>query len=1818
MKGILKVLMLKHLVVRMRRFISTAVELISPAVFFILLYVFKDYINQPVHTHVQNSVNVYKPEPVPLASIRGPWLVFYTPDTELTGQLMDKVAGKLGLSRLKNFPVSLTGRGYYPIQDEAELNDYLNNIDDSQALVVFQNMTGEWPKLLNYTIRMKKDFMTHIYNPLDGGMEPHQAFGLIYETFMRLQWAIDTSYLQLMGIDVKQNVTLQEFPFVKTNSNMNTVISVLVEALMVLCWLSLLLVFVFLMANNKMRIKKNIGTENVTLQEFPFVKTNSNMNTVISVLVEALMVLCWLSLLLVFVFLMARLLDERTTGIEELVKMAGVSSNMLALSHFLNVVPVGIVYCVIDAVLLTASTNPVLISSTGLICLMLALHFISVIAMAFACSYFVKNNQYAVTLSMFAYTALWIPARVVSGRRPPRALLPLTALLPHQPMQLFWEEIAALEKYGHGLTFSNMALTHGEHSMSALLCLVFLALQSVLFAMLTWYLALVNPGPYGQALPWNFMFKRSFWSERKVAPGVDAGSEGVVESEELSTSLAADPLYFEQVPKDLEPGIRIDNVTKVFGKNVVLSNVSLDIYKGEITVLLGHNGAGKTTLMNIITGMISASSGKVYVEGLDTATQQEDVRKTLGLCPQHNLFFPDLTVLEHVMFFTMYCIPGMISASSGKVYVEGLDTATQQEDVRKTLGLCPQHNLFFPDLTVLEHVMFFTMLKGFSYHEAKVESKQLLEKLGLYEKAGSRSAQLSGGMRRRLQLGCALAGGARVLVLDEPTSGLDVETRRELWDLLLSLRGSRTVLLTTHFMEEADALGDRVAALHLGRLRCHATTMHLKRALGTGYRLSFTTIGIPKEPAITSTVQSVVADASMREQSLNSITYNLPAKDTSRFPQLFTVLESKRSELAIDSIGVGISTLEEVFLKLCSDVETTFSEDTVDTAALDATQVKVRGAALCLRQLQVLLKRQFKYMMSKKLSILILQVIMPILTLVIFTYVTVDVEPDIASDSGARLHLSMYDLPEPRLLYSINTSAPIALRTLTDRYSDVSFEPTSDVVNSLVQYGKEDIMEYNKYIAGIEINDTDAVVLYTTRVRHAAPIALNLLSNILSGAPAQAEVVAYNQPLHGKAGPARQNLVQPKSLIMSVMWATVVVFVVLATNLNLVSLPCKERESGARHLHVLAGCAPALHWASTLTAHATLCTLTLLLPAIVVAAIFDTERTLTNLATAPSSGAMFVVLMLGSLAFFAFMYLVSFYFGERGASTLLVACIIIFGFLTTSMKKASDFFKEKQDMDFSYYLLVLCGWIAPPHTFTIAAMKTVNVARLNAYCVLNRQHCPALFVMEDGFDAVTCCQFNRNPRCYFCIDEYSPAESMIIMFCQFVGFMTLVILTQHGIFNRLADRVFNRRYRARGVHAPADDLVRAEGTYVSKAIALPPDQIQDAMLVDDLHKNYVQFIRKSTNAVKGISFSVKKGECFGLLGVNGAGKSTTFKMLTGEECPTRGTIFANGHHIDKNRTKYLRSLGYCPQFFGLDEFQSGYDNLALVLTLRGLAAHDVKTEADNWIEIVGLEQYGSRLVSCYSGGMSRRLGAAAALCGGGAGGVAGGAGGGASRVTLLDEPTAGVDVAARRRVWAAIRHGLAQRRATLVTSHRLCSTSIPKLHLDSVIFFMTDGGVSELQRLKSELHQKFNCELKDEHKTMLHYHINDTMRYSELFNELEALKNSNAIVEDYSVSETTLEEVFLAFAKETEDQEIRATPLASKRPKTKSSDQTHRLNNSARGGEPGLRIRPKTAISAPQSKFIASATSALYRLRPQSLTQRPHLKERKVIATKFE
>ncbi|KAF9820466.1 hypothetical protein SFRURICE_009885 [Spodoptera frugiperda] len=1409
-------------------------------------------------------------------------------------------------------------------------------------------MSGEtWPDRLNYTIRIKDDFGIDSYESLDVNPGPHRMFGIKYEMFMRIQWAIDISYLKLLtSTEITQELTTQEFPYYQAQNNEN-----------------------------------------------------------ISIVCLLLKTVCWISMMLPFIFLMGRLLQERATGIQELIKMVGVSQNILGVSHFLNVLVSGLVFSIGGAILLKTTSTPLINNSNGvLIFLMLLLYFNTVMAMAFVCSYVSKGTQYVATLSVLAYVVLWIPARVQLDYDLPYVVTLATGLLPHVPMHWFWQEVSVLEMYGSGVYFSNMLTAKANSNASVFLSFVFMLVQAGLLYALTWYLSLVAPGQYGQALPWNFLFKTQYWSKNEVIPDMESEEED---------PMAQDPRFFESPPANAEIGIKIVNVSKVYPKQRVLRNVSLEVYKGEITVLLGHNGAGKTTLMSIITGMTSATEGTVYVNGKDTLRQRDEVRQNLGLCPQHNLFFPDLSLREHIMFFTM--------------------------------------------------------LKRGTYGEARASSRQLATQLGLQAKLGAQCRQLSGGMQRRAQLACALAGGATVLILDEPTSGLD------------SLRGERTVLLTTHFMEEADALGDRVAALHAGLLRCHATTMHLKRAVGTythiytnrtrwgtawprcmqaycaatpppcissgpsvrtGYRLSFTTIGSPKEQAITKVVTSQVADSTLKEKTINSLSYNLPAANVKKFPQLFSALEEKRSELGIDSIGVGVSTLEEE---------------------------RLTGAFLYMRQLKVLLIRQVKYAIHKKWSFLSLQLVFPILTIISMTHFTNNSQLQENSDGTLRLNLDLYgDRPDHRVLLSLRGEG-LDAKAFAKHYPRLKFEETTDVAEAVLKTGEKDVLEYNKYMIGIELNDTAAK---------------------------SATLAAYNQPVPSDAALAA-DVGMPKNMVTLITWGMCITFIILATNINSISLVCKERWSGARHIHVMCGCPGELHWAATLAAHAAVAAITLVLPSVLAARLLDQDRTIDQL---DFLGTLAFILMLCSLAFFAFMYLISFNFGERSSSLILVICIIVFGLLTPFMEAAQKLFSNSPS-GWIHMALVTCGYVMPPHTGVTAVLQALNVS-------------------------------GENPRCYFCLDDFSPGHNMIVLFLQF----TVLMPTSD---------------------AHADEMVRAEKAYVSRAITLPSKQIPDAMLVDDIHKNYVSIFKKSVNAVKGVSFSVKKGECFGLLGVNGAGKSSTFKMLTAEESATRGDIFGNGYRLTRGNPQYLQTLGYCPQFFGLDMFQTGRDNLRLVLTLRGYDQKHVDQEVDNWIRIVGLEKYGDRVVEQYSGGCVRRLGAAAALCGGAA-------------LCLLDEPSAGVDVAARRRLWHALRRGLRHQRAKWTALS------------------------NQVDRLKGKLQETFNCSLKDEHKTMLHYHINDTMRYSELFTELEALRSEFPnLIEDYSVTETTLEEVFLSFAKE--QQAINQTKILmwGNVPKKKNSSLRATTENFRK--KPNTFARPRNRTQRGSLRIFHKPMTALHK-----------------------
>lgn len=159
-------------------------------------------------------------------------------------------------------------------------------------------------------------------------------------------------------------------------------------------------------------------------------------------------------------------------------------------------------------------------------------------------------------------------------------------------------------------------------------------------------------------------------------------------------------------------------------------------------------------------------------------------------------------------------------------------------EIRQSLGICPQFDIQWDSLTPYEHVVFYSRLKGVSSSNEKSHVMSLLSKVGLDDCANSKYAcQLSGGMRRRLSVAMALAGNPKIVFFDEPTSGLDPISKRQLWDIVSSSKENRSMILTTHSMEEADILCDRISILSSGKLKCLGTPLHLKNKFGFGYRL---------------------------------------------------------------------------------------------------------------------------------------------------------------------------------------------------------------------------------------------------------------------------------------------------------------------------------------------------------------------------------------------------------------------------------------------------------------------------------------------------------------------------------------------------------------------------------------------------------------------------------------------------------------------------------------------------------------------------------------------------------------------------------------------------------------------------------------------------------------------------------------------------------------------------------------------------------------------------------------------------------------------
>ena len=225
------------------------------------------------------------------------------------------------------------------------------------------------------------------------------------------------------------------------------------------------------------------------------------------------------------------------------------------------------------------------------------------------------------------------------------------------------------------------------------------------------------------------------------------------------------------------PAIRIENLTKRYKDVVAVDNLTLNVQKGELFSLLGVNGAGKTTTIKMLSCLTVPSSGNAYLLDKSIITNQTDVKSIIAVSPQETAIAGGLSVKENLEL------------------------------------MCGLH--------------------GFSKDKRNEKISSLTKLLGLDEVLGKKSSKLSGGYKRRLSIAMALISEPKILFLDEPTLGLDVIARSELWDIIRSLKGKITIILTTHYMEEAEALSDRIAIMKNGKLLVADTSKNIKALANT-------------------------------------------------------------------------------------------------------------------------------------------------------------------------------------------------------------------------------------------------------------------------------------------------------------------------------------------------------------------------------------------------------------------------------------------------------------------------------------------------------------------------------------------------------------------------------------------------------------------------------------------------------------------------------------------------------------------------------------------------------------------------------------------------------------------------------------------------------------------------------------------------------------------------------------------------------------------------------------------------------------------------
>ncbi|XP_032221027.2 phospholipid-transporting ATPase ABCA3-like isoform X2 [Nematostella vectensis] len=1666
-------------------------EICFPLFYIVLLVLLRAFLIKD-HQKEQSNYPQFQVNKLPKGLIEKSWNFGYSPNTSDVQTVMQNVAKNLGFKM----------DSYSGFKTEDEMVTFLVNAAAMNSFlggVYFETTPNN--SFVNYKIRLssrarnskKSKFRKFGGDPttawntqftfpvfqVPGPRSPNATHGgppeYYDEGFLAIQHAIDKSILEYKGVDIFNNLTigLRRYPY-------------------------------------------------PAYLDDPF----------ILVIQQTLPLLLMLSLVVTALYIVKDIVHEKERKLKESLKMMGLSGWLHWLAWFTKYFIFILFTVIIASILFTTKFNSngkiLNKSDPSVIFVFLLLFAVSSIMFCFLVSVFFSKANIAAAAGGIIWFCSYIPYFFVSQNYDNMSigLKLLSCILSNCAMGMGSLLIGKFEGRGTGVQWSN--INEGvsvDDTMTLGLVMWMMVGDCLLYGVITWYIEAVFPGEYGTPQRWYFPCLPSYWCGKNRPDGDNDFHNGHLPN--------ASTEFLEKEPSRLHAGVVINSLKKVFsenGKKVAVDGVSLNMYEGQITALLGHNGAGKTTLMSMLTGLFPPTSGNAVVNGCSIT---DDI--------------------------------------SG---------------VRSSLGLCPQHDVLFDRLTVEEHLWMFGLLKGCTLKGVMREVDSMITRVGLVDKRHTQTRALSGGMKRKLSVGIALIGNSKVVMLDEPTSGMDPSARRFTWELLQQERQHRTILLTTHFMDEADLLGDRIAIMAEGHIKCCGSSLFLKNKYGVGYHMAVVKGPSCNAGKVTEVVQKFVPTAQLESNVGAELSYILPSEATGRFEELFTELETRGTELGIMSFGASVTTMEEVFLKVGEEMDDSITKilqnqdgdepreqepvsddvlehqiDIKDTnnlgifsgaSGLHSTSRRNGGLQLAIQRWYAMFVKKFLHSRRHKLSI-ISQLLLPLVfTLMALINAKTFPQPE---DSPA-LHLNVSDFGKNVVLYKGPTdkwsSAMMYARSYKDQFigSEAKTVLVRDNMSDfIIAEGKRiGLGTFNlHHLVAASFTQEDASLVNVTawfnnQALHSTAVALAAVHNgLLQNALGRNHSISTtNHPLPRTTKDTIDDLsrngvgflISFNMLFgMAFLASSFVVFLV------------QERTNKAKHVQFVSGVTPIGYWTSAYLWDM----INFLIPTlslIILLAAFDVPAY-----QGPRLGYTFVLLMIYGWAVIPLMYIFSFVF--RTAANAFVI-LTVFNIITGLATLLTVFILSIPGLDLldvadalKWAFLVLpnyCLGQGIGDIFSNYDSLTIFNEAVDA-CVKElgptfRNICIKTIEQLAGSRL----QFQDN---YLAWDNPGIGRYLIFMSLEGLVFFLVVLVIEYGVFRRLL-LVCRRGCEAKDPQIELNSstcTVEDDDVFEEKKRVAAGNTRGDVLILDELTKVFREKIGgASLLAVDHLSLGVPMGECFGLLGINGAGKTTTFRMLTGDETMTSGTATVDNYDIRRNMNQVRQRIGYCPQFDALIDQMTGREVLYMYARLRGVPEQDIPGAIEELVVSLLLTGQVDKLTKNLSGGNKRKLSTAIALVGD-------------PPVVFLDEPTTGMDPVARRLLWDALSRVRAEGRCIIITSHSMeeCDALCTRLaimvngrfkclgspqHLKTkfgegfTLLAKVGGMPPDTGPLKEFIEGSFpGSILKDEHLGMVNYHITDTsVTWAQVFGTIERNKLEYDI-EDYSVSQTTLEQVFLNFAR---------------------------------------------------------------------------------------